>query len=234
LSREADSIDAHSQFVVEEATMKIKTAVLTLMLTGMLSLALVDACAVVLRGEPPTVQASISPPTCETIGTNELTLICEYSAGSSVDADGRTAPRIILNRAVISFIPSSDSHMSVQLTFTNDSGSKIADHRTVYLAVDDAKGENHMRRSLPQVDFTKLELGKPVTFQETLLAPAFSPGTYLISLWIPSTDPSLTFDPKHNFLVSSNGVTLPASGLNQIGKFTITVPSRRKNTSKPN
>jgi hypothetical protein len=65
--------------------------------------------------------------------------------------------------------------MHVQLTFTNESGSKIADRRTVYLAIDDDKGENHMRRSLPHVDFTKLELDKPVTFQETLLAPHFLP-----------------------------------------------------------
>jgi hypothetical protein len=213
--------------------MKIKTAVLTLMLSRMLSPALNDPCAVVLRGELPGVQGSISPPTCETIGTNELTLTCAYSASSPVDADSRTAPRIILNRAVISFIPSNDSHMRVELTFTNESGSKIVDRRTAYLAIDDDKGENHMRRSLPHVDFTKLELDKPVAFQETLPAPAFSPGTYLILLWIPSTDPSLRFDPKHNFLVSSNGVTLPASGLNQIGKFTITVSSRRKTTGKP-
>lgn len=213
--------------------MKTKIAVLTLTLTRLLSPALVDPCAVVLRGKPPAIQASDSPPTCETIETNELTLTCAYSASSPVDADTRTAPRIILNRAVISFIPSNDSHMRVQLTFTNESGSKITDHRTVYLAIDDDKGENHMRRSLPHVDFTKLELDKPVTFQETLPAPAFSRGTYLILLWIPSTDPSLRFDPKHNFLVSSNGVTLPDAGLNQIGKFTITVPSRRKTSGKP-
>jgi hypothetical protein len=213
---------------------KTRTAVLTLTLTRLLSPALVDPCAVVLHEKPPALQASDSPPRCETIETNELTLICAYSAGSPVDADSRTAPRIILNRAVISFVPSNDSRMRVQLTFTNDSGSKITDHRTVYLAIDDDKGGNHVRRSLPHVDFTKLERDKPVTFQETLLTPAFSPGAYLISLWIPSTDPSLTFDPKHNFLVSSNGVTLPASGLNQIGKFTITVPSRRKTTGKPN
>jgi hypothetical protein len=211
---------------------KTKIAVLTLTLTRLVSPALVAPCAVVLRGKPPAIQASDSPPTCETVGTNELTLTCAYSAGSPANADSRTAPRIILNRAVISFIPSNDSHMRVQLTFTNESGSKIADRRTVYLAIDDDKGENHMRRSMPHVDFTKLELDKPVTFQETLPAPAFSPGTYLISLWIPSNDPSLRFDPKHNFFVSSNGVSLPASGLNQIGKFTVTVSNRRKTTAK--
>jgi hypothetical protein len=69
---------------------------------------------------------------------------------------------------------------------------------TVYLAFDDAKGENHMRRPLPHVDFTKLEPAKPMTFEETLLAPAFEPGMYSISLWIPSNDTALKFERAHN------------------------------------
>jgi hypothetical protein len=72
--------------------MQIKTAVSTLTLTRMLSPALVDPCAVVLRGEPPTVQTSISSPACEKVGTNELTLICTCSPDSPVDADSKTAP----------------------------------------------------------------------------------------------------------------------------------------------
>ena len=123
--------------------------------------------------------------------------------------------------------------MRVQLTFTNDSGGKIADQRTVYLAIDEEKGENHMRRSLPHVDLTKLEPGKPTKFQETLLAPAFSRGQYIVSIWIPSTDPSLKFDPTHNFLLSSNGVPEPDTGLNQIAKFTVTTSGRRKSAAKP-
>ena len=126
--------------------MKLQAAGLTLILTRMLSPALVDPCAVVLRVKPPAIQAPDFPRTCETIETNELTLICSYSVGSPVDADSRTAPRIFLNRAVISFIPSNDNHMRVQLTLTNYSSRKMADHRIIYLAIDDDKGENHMRR----------------------------------------------------------------------------------------
>ena len=61
-----------------------------------------------------------------------------------------------------------------------------------------------MRRSLPHVDFTKLEPGRLTKFQEGLLAPTFSPGLYIVSVWIPSTDPSLKVDRAHNSLLSSN------------------------------
>ena len=109
--------------------------------------------------------------------------------------------------------------MHVELTFTNDSDMKIAEKRTIYIALDDAKGDNHMRRPLPHVDFTKLEPGKPMTFEERLLAPAFEPGIYSISLWIPSNDAALKFDPAHNFLLSDEGVPDTESGLNRIAKF---------------
>jgi hypothetical protein len=121
--------------------------------------------------------------------------------------------------------------MHVELTFTNDSDTKIAEKRTIYLAFDDAKGENHMRRPLPHVDFTKLEPGKPVTFEERLLAPAFERGIYSISLWIPSNDAALKFDRAHNFLLSDEGVPDTESGLNRIAKFTATPSSRRPKTS---
>ena len=213
--------------------MKMSTAISMLMLTRMLFPSLAVPRTLVLQEEHTEPQASTSAPQCEAIGTGDLTITCAYTACSSVDADSRTAPRVILNRALISFVPSNESHMSIELTFTNDSGSEIADQRTVYLAIDDEKGENHMRRSLPHVDFTKLEPGKPTMFQETLLAPAFSRGPYIISIWIPSTDPSLKFDPTHNFFLSSNGVPEPATGLNQIAKFTITASGRRKSAAKP-
>lgn len=213
--------------------MKMKMAISILTLTRMLSPALAVPRALALQEKHTEPQVPTSAPQCEVIGTGNLTITCAYTACSSLDADSRTAPRIILNRAVISFIPSNDSLMRVQLTFTNGSGNEIADQRTVYLAIDDEKGENHMRRSLPHVDFTKLEPGKPTMFQETLPAPAFSRGPYIISIWIPSTDPSLKFDPTHNFLLSSNGVPEPATGLNQIAKFTITTSGRRKFAAKP-
>jgi hypothetical protein len=213
--------------------MKIKMVISILTLTRMLSPALVVPRALALQEGHTEPQASTSAPQCEAIGTGDLTITCAYTACSSVGTDSRTTPRIILNRAVISFIPSDESLMRIQLTFTNDSGSKIADQRTVYLAIDEEKSENHMRRSLPHVDLTKLEPGKPTKFQETLLAPAFSRGQYIVSIWIPSTDSSLMFDPTHNFLLSSNGVPELATGLNHIAKFTVTTSGRRKSAAKP-
>jgi hypothetical protein len=213
--------------------MKMKTAISILTVTQMLSPMLAAPYNCALLQELTKSQASAFAPKCETIGTNELTISCAYTDGSFVDADSRTTPRIILNRMMISLIPSNESHMRVELTFTNDYGSKIADHRTVYLAIDDEKGENYMRRSLPHVDFTKLEPGRHMKFQETLLAPAFPAGPYIISIWIPSTDPSLEFDPTHNFLLSSNGVPDPSTGLNQIAKFTVSASARRKFATRP-
>ena len=181
------------------------------------------------------VQASRLPtgePQCETKGTRELTISCKYSV-TAAPLQESTTPRIALNRALISFEPWDESHMHVELTFTNDSDKMIAEKRTIYLAFDDAKGENHMRRPLPHVDFTKLEPGKPMTFEETLLAPAFGPGTYSISLWIPSNDATLKFDRAHNFLLSNEGVPDTESGLNRIAKFTATAAPQRKSSKAP-
>ncbi len=175
---------------------------------------------------------SAGEPQCETQGTKEVTISCSYSA-TAAEPQQSAAPRVVLNRAVISFAPSSESHMHVELTFTNDTNAKIAEKRTIYLAFDDAKGENHMRRPLPHVDFTKLEPGKPMTFAETLLAPAFEAGSYSISLWIPSSEAALKFDPAHDFLLSNEDVPYTDSGLNRIAKFTATPSPRGKSPKSP-
>jgi len=181
------------------------------------------------------IQASGLPtgePQCETQGTGEVTISCSYSATATAPRENST-PRVALNRVVISFKPSSESHMHVELTFSNESDAKIEEKRTIYIALDDAKGQNHMRRPLPHVDFTKLEPGKPMTFEERLLAPAFEPGIYSISLWIPSNDAALKFDPAHNFLLSNEGVPNTESGLNRIANFTATPSPRKKSSRSP-
>lgn len=182
--------------------------------------------------DPDQPQASTTAPQCSTTGTNELKITCAYTAGSPEAADRGTAPRIALNRAVISLNTSEEGRMGVELTFLNDSGNKIVDRRTVYLEIDDVKGQNHVRRPLPHVDFTKLEPGKPMKFQESLLTPAFSPGTYFVSIWIPATDPAWKFNAAHNFLLSSIGVPDAATGLNQIAQFTAKAPKRRGSGAK--
>jgi hypothetical protein len=180
------------------------------------------------NGEP-----SPTAPQCEIAETNQITIACVFSPASASDADARSVPRVVLNRAEMSFKTSSESHMRIQLSFTNESGSQISEQRTVYLAIDDEKGQNHMRRPLPQVDFTKLDPGKLTNFEETLLAPAFSPGPYMVSLWIPSTEPSWKFDPAHNVLLSSAGVPDPATGLNLVAKFKVGPRGKRNSSAVP-
>jgi hypothetical protein len=215
-----------------EAMMKKKTAILVLAVTE--SLPFVLATPHVFAAQQETAKQQASASRCATKQVNELTITCAYTAESPASTGRRSAPRIILDRATISFVPSNESQMSIELTFTNDSESKIVDQRTVYLAIDDERGDNHMRRPLPRVDFTKLEPHHPMKFQETLLAPAFSPGPYILSIWIPSALPSWKFDPAHNFLLSSNGVPDRATGLNRIAKFTVSASVGRKSTTTPN
>ena len=184
-----------------------------------------------LLQEAPKPKTSDSVSQCNAIETPELTITCAYRAALPVDSDARTSPHIVLTRAVISFIPSDESHMRVELTLTNKSTRQITDQRAVYLTIDNEKGENIMRRRLPHVDFAKLEPGKRMSFLDTLLAPAFPPGFYTASIWIPSVDPLLKFDPKHNFLFNSIGVPNPSTGLNHIGEFAVPSSSKKKATA---
>jgi hypothetical protein len=206
--------------------MKRKAAVSILAVSQMLWPMLAAPQEIGSSQEPAAARTSGFSPKCLVVGTKEMTITCAYTAGSSADADSRTNPRIILNRAVISLTPWDGSPMHIELTFTGGTATRVADQRTVYLSIDDEKGGNHMRRPLPDVDFRKLEPGRSTKFQETLLAPAFSAGQYSVSLWIPSSDPSLKFDPAHNLLVSSEGVPDRATGLNRIAEFAATPKSK--------
>ena len=47
-------------------------------------------------------------------------ITCVYPAVASYESNKQDVPRIILNRAVLSFNPHIEGHMLVQLTFTND------------------------------------------------------------------------------------------------------------------
>jgi hypothetical protein len=214
--------------------MKIRSAISVLMLTQMSA----QAGSQFYRVLPSQIASaysnvSQSAPQCEIVGTSELTITCVYSPAEAGGADPRSLPRVILSRAELSFKTSSESRMRIELSFKNDSGDQISEQRTVYLAIDDEKGQNHMRRPLPQVDFTKLEPGKLTKFEETLLAPAFSAGPYIVSLWIPSSDPSWKFDPTHNLLLSSAGVPDVTTGLNLVAKFKAGPRGKRNSPAVP-
>jgi hypothetical protein len=215
-----------------ESKMKMKLAIPILSLAQILSFAPAPARDPGAPRNSPVPQASAPAPQCSTMGTRELTITCTYTSGSPTGAAGRSAPRIAILRAALSFNTTDEGQMTVELTFSNESGKKIAEHRTVYLEINDEMGQNHVRRPLPHVDFTRLEPGQPAKFEDKFLTPVYSAGTYVISLWIPSTDPASKFDPVHNLLLNSIGVADSAAGLNRIAKFTTAGPGRRGSPAK--
>ena len=50
--------------------------------------------------------------------------------------------------------------MHVELTFSNDSDAKIEEKRTIYMALDDAKGQNHMRKTVAACGFHETRAGE--------------------------------------------------------------------------
>ena len=159
---------------------------------------------------------------CDTVGREEITIMCEYAATRHASAeDVKTSP-IVLNRIMISFEPTEESRMHVNLTFTNRGSKRISDAYTPYLVIDDDAGQNHVRRVLQQVDFRKIAPGQRFSFSDWLLIASFRPGHYTIYLWIPDPDPSLKYSASHNFLLASIGVADPQTGLNILASFTVT------------
>ncbi len=157
-----------------------------------------------------------------------MTITCVYLAAARYDSNKQDLPRIVLNRAVLSFNPHIEGHMLVELTFTNDSTRQISEHRTIYLAVDGEDGRNYVRRPLPSADFSILRPGEPHTSSDELRIGAFQAGRYAIHLWIPDPDPSLKFNAAHNLLLSNVGVGDPATGLNTLAQFTVGPWKRHK------
>jgi hypothetical protein len=173
-------------------------------------------------GASSSTRAQHAPaPPCQATGSGEITIACDYSAVPANSEQAVREPRIALNHAALSFQTKHDSWTSVELTFTKLDAAPVSEPRLVYLAVDDDSRHNFIRRVLPKVDFRSLATGQSAKFCERLLLPAFQPGRYRIELWIPSTDPSLKFNSKDNFLISSLGVADKKTGLNRIATFSV-------------
>jgi len=160
-------------------------------------------------------------PPCQATGAGEIAIACDYSTVPVNSEQAVSEPRIALNHAALSFQTKHDGWTSVELTFTKLDAAPVSEPRLVYLAVDDDSRHNFIRRVLPKVDFRSLATGQRTEFRERLLIPAFQPGHYRIELWIPSSDPSLKFNTKSNFLVSSLGVADKKTGLNRIATFSV-------------
>jgi Domain of unknown function (DUF4832) len=185
----------------------------------MIQAVLVAAFASLGFASPPG--PSRAAPRCQTTGEDEITITCSYTAKPSSTRAGERDLSIALNRAMLSLKTDDANDMHVELTFTNTGSAPIADALTVYLAIDDDRDHNYIRRVLPTVDFRKLVPRRPLSFSETLRIAAFPPGHYIIHLWIPDPDPAQKFNPARSFLLRSVGVANPAKGLNVIGRFTV-------------
>jgi len=156
---------------------------------------------------------------CHVEGKLEIAIDCLYEQAPAAVSMEQFQPPIILTRAKLWLRAKDDSRMRIDLTFALASPQVFSEARAVYLAIDDESSQNHLRRILPHVDFTKLVPGRAMTFSDTLRAPAFQPGHYTVYLWIPSPDSSLKFDSSRDFLLSNAGVPDVKSGLNTIATF---------------
>jgi hypothetical protein len=168
---------------------------------------------------------------CDVNGTTKITITCDYTPAPRDANTSDAVPRIVLNHAVLSFETNDESHMKIELTFTNQSAAAFSEARTVFIAIDEPSGKNHVRRPLPQVDLRKLAPHQTLTFSEILLSPAFPRGDYVVHLWIPSSDPALKFDAPHNLLLGNIGVPDSVTGLNTLANFNVTAWPDRKSRS---
>src|SRR6266852_6974541 len=180
----------------------------------------------------PTIAQDVAPPKparlqapCRVTVSADFSLDCSYVAGSSALA---STPHLRLVQASLSFDVKSESYMSLSLTITNEDTHRLEQQRPVFLVIDDTKGMNYVRRLLPHVDLGSLKPNETRTFSERLLVPAFNSGDYVISLWIPSSDPGETYKAERNFLLVGETVANETTRLNELAHFTVKRTLRRK------
>ena len=164
---------------------------------------------------------SVNAPKCSTSGTDDITITCTYSSAPRPGSEPADRVRIILNHAVISFDPTEEEPLYLELTFTKEPADGRLAARPVYFEIDDDRDHNYIRR-LTKVDLAALTTTAPHTFSEKMQAPIFPIGHFIIYLWIPDPDPALRFDHLHNFLLSNVGVPDSPRGLNRLADFTVT------------
>ncbi len=170
------------------------------------------------------LQQAPGAPQCDVKGDTEISITCDYSPAPN-GASQIAGPRIAVDHASFFFDTDQDSRMKIGLTITNRGPDAIAEARIVYIAIDGADDKNYLRRPLPHVDLSKIAPQQTIACSETLLSPAFPRGTYTIHLWIPSSEPSLKFDPAHNLLLNNIGVADSVTGLNTLATFTVLASS---------
>jgi hypothetical protein len=161
---------------------------------------------------------------CQATTDKELILDCSYRAGSG---EFVSSPHLRLIHASLSFEVKGENYMSLSLHIANEDTVRLAERRTAFIEIDDAKGNNYLRRPLPHTDLGLVEPGKTRTFSEKLLVGSFLPGDYIISLWIPSPEPEETYNSRKNFLLRGENVADPETALNKLAHFTVLRSSKR-------
>lgn len=178
------------------------------------------------KASPSPVHAAAtvsSQPRCVTSGARTISISCDYTPMAPDSGQIAGQPQIALNHAELAFNTKDDNWMRLVLRFTKLDNQPFAESRMVYIAIDDDRGNNFVRRPLPAVNLAGLAPGQSIQFEQRLLFPAFQPGHYQVKLWIPSNDPALKFKAAHNWLVSSYGVPDSQSGLNTIASFSVSI-----------
>jgi hypothetical protein len=175
------------------------------------------------QGVPPEPVKMQSP--CQVTVSAELALDCSYRARESPQP---STSHFRLVHSSLVFSVKSESYMQLSLTITNDDAGQLEEKRPVFLVIDDAKGMNYLRRPLPHVDLVALKPGETRIFSEQLLVAAFNSGDYIISLWIPSSDPGRTYEVDRNLLLGGESVANATTRLNQLAQFTVKRSFKRK------
>jgi len=161
---------------------------------------------------------------CQVTTAKELILDCPYRPGTGAVVG---SPHLRLIHASLSFEVKGENYMSLSLQIANEDTFRLAEQRTVFIEVDDTKGNNYLRRPLPHTDLGLVGPGQTRTFSEKVLVGSFQPGDYIIFLWIPSAETGQTYNSKKNFLLGGESVAIPDSGLNKLAQFKVIHSSKR-------
>ena len=161
---------------------------------------------------------------CQATTAKELILDCPYRPGTGAFV---SSPHLRLIHASLSFEVEGENYMSLSLQIANEDTVRLTKPRTVFIEIDDSKGNNYLRRPLPHTDLGLMKPGETQTFSEKLLVGSFKPGDYTIFLWIPSSETGQTYKPKQNFLLGGESVATPDNGLNKLAQFKVIHSSKR-------
>src|SRR5262249_46349166 len=138
-------------------------------------------------------------PRCQASPGKAISIACNYTPLPAASSEEPSSPKIALDRAQLSIGNGDGQTSTIRLRFTNIDFARVAESRIVYIQIDDEAGRNYVRRPLSSVKLDAIAPGQSLDFSQTYLFPAFEPGSYIVRLWIPSSDPKSKFDASKNW-----------------------------------